>query len=785
MKAVIIPSGDGTRLRPLTCSLPHCMLPIMGRPLIEHTIRLLARHNITNVVIASSYLPKETEKHFSAFSADNVHIEFTDEHAPGLFASDDDVLLISDSILCDTDFGEMISVHTHSGSDVTILAKHTDEHYKYGTVCIGHEGFVTSYNRFPDFSQLSEISFMGIAVIKKGIQFSDCKDLPSLIEFLTGNGASVYCYTTKSYVKDISDFENYRRCCRDFMDKKIKLSFPCQEKAPSVWVEDDAVVMQGAILTPPVYIGKRSLINKGARIDSYTQICSDTTIDCYSSIKRSIVMDNSHICENVSLRGAIIGKNCTVGYESAAYEGSVLGFGSKTGRHCTIRTSVHIWPDKFIADETSIRENIVWEDSSRPLFVRKASVSGILNRDITPEFATRLARAVTNLFGKKIAVSCEGGGAGSMIRNAIVAGIQSGGGKAFDMGEQPLPITRSGVRFYSLDGGIALSVYTAESALQASLDIISSGGTSPDKETINSLNRILNDFSDHKVLSHNIQESEYLFEYKLYYLKKLINSTSKKSLGAKILIHTTSSWAKELLFSAAADLKCEFSFSENSDITSFSKEVSDGDYHLGAYCDTKCETLSLVTTDGVILSEYEYTALTSLIIMKQFENAHIYVLESAPDSINILAQKYNAEIHRMEIGSPSLMTELSKSDSMQFLHQFIYQFDAVGAIIILLDYLCTNNTSLKALLREIPGSKIVTDTVSCHKNKQKDILKRLCQKTNAVSAKTENAVKLDFKDGWVIVVPESDNSCIKIISHAMSAEYAHEIADICVDEIVK
>ena len=494
-------------------------------------------------------------------------------------------------------------------------------------------------------------------------------------------------------------------------------------------------------------------------------------------------MDNSCICENASLRGTIIGRNCHIGYESAAYEGSVIGFGSKTGRHCTLRTAVHIWPDKFIEDESNISENIIWEDTSRPFYLRESGAEGILNREITAEFALQLARSTVSLFGKKIAVSCEGGSVGTMIKNALIAGIQSGGGKAYDLGEQPLPITRSAVRFYSLNGGISLSVYSADTTLCGALDIINPDGTTPDKGTLLSLNRIMEDCSAHKASANLIQEPEYLFEYKLYYLKQLINSTSKKSLGAKILIYTPSSWAKELLKSAASDLNCDFEFSSKSDIMEFSKEVTDGEYHFGAFCDAKCETLTLVTDSGKILSEYDYCVLTALIIMKQFKNSAIYVPESAPDIIEKLAEKYRCVVHRTQVSPPYLMRELSKNSHRQFLHQFIYRFDAVGAIIILLDFLYTNGFTLDGLALEIPPHEVVTSTVPCPGGKQKDVMEKLCHIHTAQIPQTTDAVKLNFKNGWVLIVPEREESYIRIISHALTTEYAQEISDICIDEI--
>ncbi len=783
MKAIIISAGDGTKLRPITCSLPHCLLPVMGQPVIEHTLRHLNRHNITNAAVISTYLTEEIKKHFAFNPLQGMTINFCTYDDMEELIKNDDLLFISDSLLFDTDLTELISVHRHSGSDVTAVTMHSSSANYYGVFCTGKDGFATEYNRCPDFAQIFGIPFMGIAVIKKGTEIKDCKNIQSIMESLMKNNFSIYCHSPRTYIREISDFDSYLRCCRDFMDKKISLPVRCREKAPSVWIDEGATVMQGAVITPPVYIGKDSMVNKGARVEAYTQILQNVILDCNSNVKRSIVMDNSYISEGVALRGAIVGKGCTFGEDCAAYEGSVTGFCTKLGNRATIRTSVHIWPDKFIEDEAVVSENLTWENARKTNFLMPGKAEGIINRDLTPEFAVQLARALTLFAGKKIAVSCDDDGIGQMIKNALIAGIQSGGGKAYDMGEQPLPITRSGVRFYSLDGAVSVSVKKNNPPVFAAIDILDSRGVNIDKEQTRKLAQLIDETVFGKTHPIKIPAPEYIYEYKLYYLKKLINSTSKKSLGMKLLIHAPSPWAKELLKSAAKDLNCSFSFTDNAAGMGFLREIAIGGYDFGAICDYKCEKLTLVTKNGQILSEFDYAVLTSLIIMMRFPDTEIYVPESVPDSIDALAKAYSASITRTSIDSLHLLTELSKSNQKSLLYQYIYRFDAVGSVIILLDSLSEIGLSLEELLSEIPPYGTVSESVTIPKNQQPDTLKKLYEKYNAQTQKTDDAVRLDFENGWVMVIGDKDRSMIKIISHSQNKEYAREIADICIDDI--
>lgn len=783
MKAVIISCSEGTRLRPLTCSAPKTMLPVMGRPIIEHTVRLLNRHKIQNITVAADYLADEIKKHFSFTQIEGINIEFTHIQSLENFFSDDDALIISDSILTDLNIGELCDFHKNNGACATLVTSQNSASYEYGSIQCSEKTHSLSYTRSPDPAYHAGASFMGVALVTKGTKLTDCRDMETMAEKLCCNFSDVLSYSPECYIKDISDFDSYSRCIRDFFDKKISLPFPCEEKAPSVWIDENATVMQGAVIVPPVYIGSGALISKGARIESYTQICRDVTIDCHAGIKRSTVMDNSCIYESCSIRGAFIGKNCSVDSESAVYEGSVIGFGTKIGKRCILRTSVHVWPDKFIEDESCVSENIIWENSSRRSLLFDGTACGVINREITPEFAATLGRSAAALLGKKIAVSCDGSGGGSMIKNALISGIQSGGGIPYDLGEQPLPITRSAIRFHSLCGGIALSTYTRDSQNYVTMDIINSYGADLESADMEKLESLVSTGTAKRVSSPHISDTEFLFEYKLYYLKQLINSTSKKPLGARILIFCPSQWATELLKSAASDLECNFTFVEEYDPLLFSKQVSEGGYDMGAVCDHKCETLTLFTKSGKMLTEFDYCALTSLIIMKSFPNASVYVPESAPESIDTLAEKYSARIYRTPVSPPCLMNELSKSERKLFMYQFIYRFDAVGAIILLLDFLYTGGSSVESLMSEIPPSNIVTATVSCATRQQPEIMQQLHLRHHLRPSQKSHAVKINFENGWVLVIPKRDESAIQLVSHGYSKEYAQELADICMDDI--
>jgi len=82
MKAVIMAGGKGSRLRPLTCTLPKPMMPVMNKPLMLYTIELLKKYGITDIAVTVQHLPKRIEDYFGEGEEFGVNLTYFEEHIP-------------------------------------------------------------------------------------------------------------------------------------------------------------------------------------------------------------------------------------------------------------------------------------------------------------------------------------------------------------------------------------------------------------------------------------------------------------------------------------------------------------------------------------------------------------------------------------------------------------------------------------------------------------------------------------------------------------------------------
>ena len=142
MKAVIMAGGEGTRLRPLTCDMPKPMAPLCGRPVMDYTLELLARHGFDEAAVTLMYMPQAIIERFGE-EARGVRLKYYIEEQPlGTAGSvkrasadfGEDFLVISGDGLCDFDLKRITDFHREKGAAATIVLKGMPNPLEYGLV---------------------------------------------------------------------------------------------------------------------------------------------------------------------------------------------------------------------------------------------------------------------------------------------------------------------------------------------------------------------------------------------------------------------------------------------------------------------------------------------------------------------------------------------------------------------------------------------------------------------------------------------------------------------------
>ncbi|MBI4408488.1 MAG: nucleotidyltransferase family protein, partial [Gemmatimonadetes bacterium] len=124
MKGVILAGGFGTRLKPLTIQRPKPMVPVANRPIMEHTVELLKRHGITDLVAILYFQPEQIMRYFGDGAAFGVRMQFVIADAVygtagAVRYAGERVLVLSGDVLTDFDLGAALAEHEARGAEAT------------------------------------------------------------------------------------------------------------------------------------------------------------------------------------------------------------------------------------------------------------------------------------------------------------------------------------------------------------------------------------------------------------------------------------------------------------------------------------------------------------------------------------------------------------------------------------------------------------------------------------------------------------------------------------------
>src|SRR3982074_1030082 len=239
MKAVVMAGGEGTRLRPLTSNQPKPMVPIVGKPCMEHIIELLARHGFEDVIVTVAFLPQAIRSYFAGGDTLGVAISYSVEESPlGTAGSvrlaagrlDDTFLVISGDALCDVDLTKLVEFHREKKASVTIGLKSVENPLEFGIVVTDEDGRVERFLEKPSWGQVfSDTINTGIYVLDAEVLKHVPTDRPydfskELFPLLLEMGRRRFGYVMDGYWQDIGNLDQYRQANFDALDAKVQLT---------------------------------------------------------------------------------------------------------------------------------------------------------------------------------------------------------------------------------------------------------------------------------------------------------------------------------------------------------------------------------------------------------------------------------------------------------------------------------------------------------------------------------------------------------------------------------
>jgi mannose-1-phosphate guanylyltransferase len=352
MQALILSGGQGTRLRPLTLTVPKPVVPILDRPHVVHMVDWLRRFGVDDVVLACGHMAKEIKETLGDGTSMGVRVRYVEEPEPRGTAGaikeaepllDERFLVLNGDILADLDLAPQLELHESTGALATIGLIPVDDPSAYGVVVTDPAGAVQAFVEKPAPGEApTNLINAGVYVLERSILEGVAAGADVSIErdvFPTLAGKGLHALELSGYWLDIGTPERYLEAHWALLDGDlgggsgldggpggVTMGFDCEvngEVTGSAWLDDESTVADGASIGPRVVLGAGTTVGAGATIRD-SVLLAGVTVGEGCEIEGAVIAPGATIGE-----GSRIGPDVVIGERATVPAESVLGEGSR------------------------------------------------------------------------------------------------------------------------------------------------------------------------------------------------------------------------------------------------------------------------------------------------------------------------------------------------------------------------------------------------------------------------------------------------------------------------
>jgi len=344
VQAVILVGGEGTRLRPLTSTVPKPVVPLVDRPLIGYMLDWLRGHGVDDVIMSLGFLATGVRAVLGDGSDYGVSLRFVEEPEPRGTAGalkyaeeflDERFLMLNGDVLTDLDLTAQIAQHEATGATGTLALVPVSDPSSYGLVRLHPDNAVEEFLEKPAPGTVLDTNLIsaGAYVLERSVLGLIEPDRKVSIERevwprLVGEG--LYGFDDQqAYWLDIGTPERYLQATFDILERKVET---------------------GRNGSSDRYLGAGTQIAAGANVGRLVALADGVSVGDGSLVERCVVLDGTQIGADCVLRDCIVGPGVHIGDRTQVVDGAMLGEGVTVGADNVIARGARIFPGVEVPD---------------------------------------------------------------------------------------------------------------------------------------------------------------------------------------------------------------------------------------------------------------------------------------------------------------------------------------------------------------------------------------------------------------------------------------------------
>src|SRR3954454_2732408 len=306
VQALILAGGEGTRLRPLTSTVPKPVVPLVDRPFIAFMLAWLRGHGVDDVVMSCGHLASGVRNVLGDGSAFGIRLRYVEEPQPlGTGGAvkyaesllDERFLMLNGDVLTDIDLSAQMAQHERTGAKATLALVPVEDPSAYGLVRTEADGAVKAFveKPAPDQIDTNRIS-AGAYVLERSVLDPLTPGGPASIErdvFPDLVGRGLYGYLAEGYWLDIGTPERYLIGTFDLLEGTVHS--PVAERMGNSYLALHPSVENAGRVIPPALIEAGCRIGPGARIGGRVVLESGVHVGADTTIERAVVLQGAEI----------------------------------------------------------------------------------------------------------------------------------------------------------------------------------------------------------------------------------------------------------------------------------------------------------------------------------------------------------------------------------------------------------------------------------------------------------------------------------------------------------
>jgi mannose-1-phosphate guanylyltransferase / phosphomannomutase len=818
VKAVVMAGGEGTRLRPLTSNQPKPMVPIVGKPCIEHILELARGHGFEDAIITVAFLPQAIRSYFGDGESLGMNIEYSVEESPlGTAGSvrlasdrlDDTFLVISGDALCDFDLTELVAFHREKGAAATIALKSVPNPLEFGIVVTDRDSRVERFLEKPSWSQVfSDTINTGVYVLDPEVlkhvpthrPYDFSKELfPLLLEM----GRPVYGYVAEGYWQDIGNLTQYLQANFDALDGRVQLELPGVRLRGNVWVGEGVEIDDLDHIEGPAYVGNYCRIATDATVGPYSVLSASVTLRERARTVSSVIDASTHIGRSVLIESAIVGRNCDIRSHVRIHEDVAIGDDVRIGAEAVVMPGVRIYPFKEVESGAQVYESLIFESRASSQLFGAEGVSGLVNVDLTPETALRLAAAFGTALkrGARVVASREATAPCRLIKRVMISGLNSTGIEVSDLRVLPAAVGRHLLKSHGYDGGIHVGVSSTDPEA-VRIQFFEPPGIELTPSMQKEVEKHFSRQELRRMAAPDVAGITYPARAREGYADDLLASLDVEAIRARnfrIVVdygYSAASFVLPLLLGPlGVEAVASHAFSPDQPtaeavtlrglVGQAKRLVSAIGADLGVVFDRAAERLYLIDDQAREIPVEQALLLYLRLIGSNGKVGKLALPVTVTSQVERLVEGSPLEVVRTP-ASLSALTKAAAENGVVFagavgggyvFPEFLPAYDAMASLCKLLELLAPVEQPLSELVSELPESHVVHRRVPCPWAQKGRVMRVLTERLSDRKVDLRDGIKVFDERGWAQVLPDPDEPIVHIYAEGSDEETSAQLEE--------